>query len=74
VLARSTDQGLTWGNSRVTTRSFPPITGFQDLVVNPLYMGDYIGIATDSTRQLPGVIGSWGDNSLGDANVLFIKQ
>jgi len=73
-LARSPNAGRTWSDRRVTSTSFPPITGRQDLVVNDFYMGDYIGIATDSTQKRAGVVVSWGDNSLGDANVLFLKR
>src|SRR5207253_7113386 len=73
VLAKSTNQGKTWENSRVTTSSFAPITGFQDALVVSSYMGDYISVAADSTRQRSGVIATWGDNSRGDQNVLFIK-
>jgi hypothetical protein len=33
-------------------------------------MGDYIAVAADRTGRHPGVIVAWGDNALGDANVL----
>ena len=36
-------------------------------------MGDYIAVAADSTGRYPGVITSWGDNGLGDANVVQRK-
>jgi hypothetical protein len=36
-------------------------------------MGDYLDIAADRLRQRDGVIVSWGDNSLGDANVAFTR-
>jgi hypothetical protein len=54
----------------VTDEAFPPITGFQDVIVNPAYMGDYIAVATDSTGRHSGVVLAWGDNGLGDANVV----
>ncbi len=73
-LARSVDGGSSWSNSRVTSTNFPPITGWEDVVVNPFYMGDYIGIAVDATQAQAGVVLAWGDNSLGDANVLFGKR
>jgi hypothetical protein len=69
-VARSGDGGATWANSRATANNFAPVTGWQDLVVNPAYMGDYIAIAVDATGRYRGVIAAWGDNSLGDANVL----
>jgi hypothetical protein len=72
-VARSTNGGATWSNVRATPTSFPPITAWQDLVVNPSYMGDYITVAADSTGRYPGVIAAWGDNRLGDANVMQRK-
>jgi hypothetical protein len=68
-VAKSTNGGATLTNVRATNNLFPPITGWQDFVVNPAYMGDYIAVAADSTGRYPGVIAAWGDNSLGDANV-----
>ena len=72
-VARSTNGGATWKNTRATRASFPPITGWQDFVVNPAYMGDYIAIAADSTGRHSGVIAAWGDTGLGDANVVQRK-
>jgi len=72
-VARSTNGGTTWSNTRATKDQFPPITGWQDLVINPAYMGDYIAVAADSTGRYPGVIATWGDNGLGDANVVQRK-
>jgi hypothetical protein len=68
-VARSTDRGATWTNTRATRSSFAPVTGWQDLVVNPSYMGDYLAVAADRMGA-PGVVVAWGDNSRGDANVL----
>ncbi|HWO70970.1 MAG TPA: sialidase family protein [Actinomycetota bacterium] len=69
-VARSTNGGARWSNTRASVTSFAPVTGWQDLVVNPFYMGDYIAVAADGTGSSPGVIVAWGDNSLGDANVM----
>jgi len=69
-LARSTDAGASWLNQRLSPNSFPPITGWQDRVVNSFYMGDYIGVTADRTGTNLGALVAWGDNSLGDANVL----
>jgi hypothetical protein len=33
-------------------------------------MGDYIAVAADQTGRHRGVIVAWGDNALGDANVV----
>jgi hypothetical protein len=56
----SADAGATWTNVRVTPRSFPAIHA-QDLVVNPAYMGDYLGIAADKLKTHPGVIAAFGE-------------
>ncbi len=69
-VARSADGGATWANRRATATSFAPVTGWQDVFVNPAYMGDYIAIAADVTGRNSGAIAAWGDNSLGDANVV----
>jgi hypothetical protein len=71
-VAKSRDAGRTWKNHRVTENNFAAVHD-QDVVVNSLYMGDYLGIAADRLRQRDGVIVSWGDNSLGDANVAFAR-
>jgi len=69
-VARSTDGGATWTNTRATKEDFAAITGWPDVFVNPLYMGDYLAVAADSTGRYPGVITAWGDNALGDPNVV----
>ena len=72
-VARSTNGGATWTNVRATANQFPAITGWEDILVNPAYMGDYIAIAADATGRNRGVIAAWGDNGLGDANVVQRK-
>jgi hypothetical protein len=72
-LARSTNGGRSWSNTRLTRRSFAPVH-FSDVFVNPVYMSDYNGLAADTTRSRPGVIGAWGDNSRGDPNVLYARR
>jgi hypothetical protein len=72
-VSTSLDAGASWTNTRVTPNSFASIHA-QDLVVNPAYMGDYLGIAADKLQQQAGVIAAWGDNSLGDPNVVSSKQ
>ncbi len=69
-VAKSTNAGATWTNSRATAQSFAPVTGWEDFLVNPSYMGDYIAVTADALGSSRGVIVAWGDNSLGDANVL----
>jgi hypothetical protein len=73
VVAQSMNGGLTWLHNRLTPHNFPVILA-QDALVNTTYMGDYIGIAADSTQGVPGVILAWGDNSLGDPNVAVAKR
>jgi len=71
-VANSQDAGQSWENRRLTSNNFSAIHD-EDLVVNPVYMGDYLGIANDVTGRYNGVIVSWGDNSLGDPNVAKAK-
>jgi hypothetical protein len=73
-LATSADGGRHFANRRLTKTAFVPMTCWADRVVAVHYMGDYNAIATDSTGQLEGVIASWGDMSLGSANVAFVKS
>jgi len=69
-VARSVDGGATWRNTRATRANFAPVTAWQDALLNPVYMGDYNAVAADATGLFPGVIVAWGDNALGDANVV----
>jgi hypothetical protein len=71
-VAVSRNAGQTWKNHRLTGNNFAAVHD-QDVVVNTFYMGDYLGIAADRVRQRDGVMVSWGDNSLGDANVAFAR-
>ncbi|MBI2883747.1 MAG: exo-alpha-sialidase [Candidatus Methylomirabilis oxyfera] len=66
--AFSKDAGTSWSNKRITKKNFPAIPG-QDVLLNPLYMGDYDGLASDFTKTTSGFIGAWGDNSLGNPDV-----
>jgi hypothetical protein len=71
--AGSRDGGRTWKNHRVTRASFPPsISG--DLLINPVYMGDYDGMASDSTGAFDGFLGAYGDNSRGNPDVKISKR
>jgi hypothetical protein len=47
--AKSRDAGQTWKNHRVTEKNFAAIHD-EDVVVNSVYMGDYLGIAADRLR------------------------
>jgi hypothetical protein len=73
-VAKSANGGQSWSNSRVTNTNFAPVTGWQDVFINPAYMGDYIAVAADKTGATPGIIAAWGDNSLGDANILQTRR
>jgi hypothetical protein len=55
---RSTDAGATFTNVRMTTASFMPIHGADDLV-NPSYFGDYDTVASDSLKATTGFIGAF---------------
>jgi hypothetical protein len=70
--ARSADGGQTWKNHRVTENNFAAIHS-QDSIIPVGLMEDYLGIAADRLKQSDGVIVSWGDNSLGNANVAVAR-
>jgi hypothetical protein len=68
TFARSRNGGDSFRNFTLTKLSFAPVHA-NDLVVNPVYMGDYDAVATDRTKSHRGFLVSWADNSEGDANV-----
>jgi hypothetical protein len=72
-VARSTNGGATWTNTRATKQNFAPVSAFQDLFLNPTFAGDHLWIAADTTGSRPGVIAAWGDWGLGDANIVQRK-
>lgn len=68
--AVSTDEGATWRNFRVTGRSFAAsIAG--DLLINPVYMGDYDNVTTQTTGGGTGFLSSYGDNRRGNPDVFI---
>jgi hypothetical protein len=66
--ARSTDAGGSWSNLQVTHRSFAAVPA-QDLLINPVYMGDYDSLASDFTGANGNFVGAFGDNSRGNPDV-----
>jgi hypothetical protein len=72
VLATSTDGGGTWQEKRVNRRAFPSVVA-QDLLVDPFYMGDYLGLSADGSGNGGGFIAAWGDNSRGHPGVQTFK-
>ncbi len=50
--------GITWTNSKVNVASFAPMHGIDSLLLSA-YMGDYDGVATDSTKANAGFIGAF---------------
>jgi hypothetical protein len=73
VCANSQDGGRTWRNHRVTKESFAPSIS-ADLLVNPVYMGDYDSVAADFLRQFSGFLGAYGDNTRGNPDVKVTKR
>jgi hypothetical protein len=73
-LAKSEDGGRRWSNERLTKRSFPPARAQDRILFESSDIGDYISVAADSTGSFEGVIAAWGDNSLGNLNVAFVKK
>jgi len=54
----SRNGGNDWGNFRVPITPFSPIHR-QDFLINPAYMGDYDGLASDFTGKSKGFIGAF---------------
>jgi hypothetical protein len=50
--------GSNWVNSKVNVPGFGPVHGI-DNFINPVYMGDYDGLASDFTKANAGFIGSF---------------
>ena len=66
--AFSKNAGTSWSNKKITKKNFPAVPG-QDVLLDPLYMGDYDSLASDFAKTNGGFIGAWGDNSLGNPDV-----
>jgi hypothetical protein len=56
--ATSTNAGKTWTNARQTTASSSPIHA-TDGFINPFYLGDYDGLASDFDKANAGFIGAF---------------
>ena len=50
--------GFSWTDSKVLVAGFAPVHGIDGLI-NPVYMGDYDGVTSDSTKANPGFIGAF---------------
>jgi hypothetical protein len=71
--ALSADGGQTWTDSRQTSSSSPPFHA-TDTFINPFYMGDYDGMASDFTGANNGFVGAFQIISRrGDPNVFAVK-
>jgi hypothetical protein len=55
----STDYGNSWSNVKVDTRTWSPIHDI-DLLINPVYLGDYDTVTTDQSKASPGFQGAYG--------------
>lgn len=56
--AASKNRGNDWKNVRVPIPAFSPLHRL-DFLLNPAYMGDYDGLASDFTGKNPGFIGAF---------------
>jgi hypothetical protein len=71
--ATSRDGGRTWNNTLITMRSFTPIIA-DDLLINPVYMGDYDGVAADYSGEYEGFLGAYGDNTRSNPDVRISRR
>lgn len=71
--ALSIDGGQSWTDSRQTPGSSPSIHA-TDTFINPFYMGDYDGMASDFTNSNTGFVGAFQViTNRGDPNVKAVK-
>jgi hypothetical protein len=71
--ATSSTAGEVWVNLKKTTKAFMS-TSDQDNLLNPGYMGDYDGLASDNRSIIGGFRGAYGDNALGNPDVKLNSQ
>jgi len=71
--ATSRDGGQTWRNTLITKRKFSPIIA-DDLLVNPVYMGDYDAVAADFLGEFDGFLGAYGNNAAGNPDVRISRR
>ena len=71
--AVSRDRGGTWSNTQITSRNFSPVIA-DDLLINPAYMGDYDGVASDFLGLSGGFLGAYGDNANGNPDVRISRR
>jgi hypothetical protein len=64
----STDAGRTWNNTLITARNFSPIIA-DDELVNPVYMGDYDGVAAVTLGYRDDFLGAYGNSAAGNPDV-----
>ncbi|HEY1850425.1 MAG TPA: sialidase family protein [Candidatus Binataceae bacterium] len=70
--AASTDGGIKWSNTKITSVNFPALVG-QDELVGPDYAGDYDTVVPDSSGLSSGFIDSYSNNAAGNPNVMTNK-
>jgi len=71
--ATSRDSGQTWRNTLITKRNFSPIIA-DDLLVNPMYMGDYDTVAADFLGEFSGFLGAYGNNAANNPDVRISRR
>jgi hypothetical protein len=71
--AISTNAGATWTDSRQTRRRSAPFHA-TDVLLNPVYMGDYDSVVSDATEGNSGFIGAFQEiDSRGNPDVKAVK-
>jgi hypothetical protein len=68
----SHDQGATFSDVRETPSSWVP-NDFIDVLLNPVYMGDYDTVSTDATRSNPGFFNTFQIVNKGNPDVFGFK-
>ena len=71
--ATSKDGGVKWKKNKAKQKKGWAAVPAQDLLINPVYMGDYDSLASDSTNKKPGFIGAFAENTKGNPDINAVK-
>jgi len=71
--ATSTNAGASWSNVKRSAGPFAPTPG-QDLLLNPLFFGDYDNVTTDGTgANTTNFAGAWSETKHGNPDIRAIR-
>jgi hypothetical protein len=68
----STNAGVKWTNTRVTSTTFAPMVG-EDALVAPDYAGEYDAVVSDGLNSKSGLLTTYASNAPGNPTVMLKK-